>query len=100
MENKRYAGALTVVVCARALIAIFVYLLGGCAYQRTVMHQRGWRQLPNYGMWAGIGSFVKVRAPPLPFLPLYFLRVFLALTCLVGMFDRTSGRSWFRRSGA
>ena len=21
------------------------------------MHQRGWRQLPNYAIWAGIGSF-------------------------------------------
>ena len=41
-----------------ALVAIAVYLLGGIAYQRTVMHQRGWRQLPNYALWAGIGSFV------------------------------------------
>ena len=44
----------------RALIAILVYLVGGCVYQRTVMHARGWRQLPNYSMWAGIGSFIKV----------------------------------------
>ncbi|KAL2360090.1 hypothetical protein RJZ56_007048 [Blastomyces dermatitidis] len=42
-----------------ALIAIAVYILGGCAYQRTVMHQRGWRQCPNYSMWAGAGSFVR-----------------------------------------
>ncbi|KKZ64611.1 hypothetical protein EMCG_09465 [[Emmonsia] crescens] len=42
-----------------ALTAIAVYLLGGCAYQRTVMHQRGWRQCPNYGMWAGTGSFLR-----------------------------------------
>lgn len=41
-----------------ALIALAVYLLGGIAYQRTVMHQRGWRQLPNYALWAGIFSFV------------------------------------------
>ncbi|KAF2826281.1 mannose 6-phosphate receptor domain-containing protein [Ophiobolus disseminans] len=40
-----------------ALIAILVYLAGGCVYQRTVMHQRGWRQLPNYAMWAGIWRF-------------------------------------------
>lgn len=40
-----------------ALIAAAVYFLGGIAYQRTVMHQRGWRQLPNYAIWAGIGSF-------------------------------------------
>ncbi|KAI5310264.1 Cation-independent mannose-6-phosphate receptor CI-MPR [Ascosphaera atra] len=42
-----------------ALIAVAVYLLGGCAYQRTVMHQRGWRQLPNYTLWAGIASCFK-----------------------------------------
>ena len=42
------------------MIAAAVYLLGGIAYQRTVMHQRGWRQLPNYALWAGIGGFVTV----------------------------------------
>ena len=41
-----------------SIIAIAAYLLGGIAYQRTVMHQRGWRQLPNYALWAGIFSFV------------------------------------------
>ncbi|KAL9114916.1 MAG: hypothetical protein Q9227_001159 [Pyrenula ochraceoflavens] len=41
-------------------IAILVYLVGGCAYQRTVMHQRGWRQCPNYGAWASICSFIGV----------------------------------------
>lgn len=40
------------------LIAIGAYLLGGIAYQRNVMHQRGWRQLPNYALWAGIWGFV------------------------------------------
>ncbi|KAF2837726.1 mannose 6-phosphate receptor domain-containing protein [Patellaria atrata CBS 101060] len=40
-----------------ALIAILVYLIGGCVYQRTVIHQRGWRQLPNYSMWAAIAGF-------------------------------------------
>jgi len=44
-----------------ALIAFLVYIVGGCVYQRTVMHQRGWRQLPNYALWAGIGSFFMVR---------------------------------------
>jgi cation-dependent mannose-6-phosphate receptor len=43
-----------------ALIAIAAYLVGGCAYQRTVMHQRGWRQCPNYSLWAGMLDFVKV----------------------------------------
>ncbi|KAF2155926.1 mannose 6-phosphate receptor domain-containing protein [Myriangium duriaei CBS 260.36] len=42
-----------------ALVAVAVYFGGGCFYQRTVMHQRGWRQLPNYSLWAGIGSFFK-----------------------------------------
>lgn len=41
-------------------IAILVYFLGGIFYQRNVAHARGWRQLPNYSMWAGIGSFIKV----------------------------------------
>ncbi|PSN67807.1 mannose 6-phosphate receptor domain-containing protein, partial [Corynespora cassiicola Philippines] len=40
------------------LITVLVYLVGGCVYQRTVMHQRGWRQLPNYHMWASIGRFL------------------------------------------
>ncbi|KUJ20984.1 mannose 6-phosphate receptor domain-containing protein [Mollisia scopiformis] len=42
-----------------AVIAILVYFLGGVFYQRNVAHARGWRQLPNYSMWAGIGSFIK-----------------------------------------
>ena len=41
-------------------IALIVYLVGGCVYQRTVMHQRGWRQCPNYGVWAGCLGFVGV----------------------------------------
>lgn len=45
------------------LIAVMVYIVGGCVYQRTVMHQRGWRQLPNYQMWAGIMRFFTVRLP-------------------------------------
>ncbi|KAI1946011.1 Cation-independent mannose-6-phosphate receptor CI-MPR [Ophidiomyces ophidiicola] len=40
-------------------IAIAAYLIGGCAYQRTVMHQRGWRQCPNFAMWNGMLGFVK-----------------------------------------
>ncbi|KAH8716865.1 mannose-6-phosphate receptor binding domain-containing protein [Phaeosphaeriaceae sp. PMI808] len=43
-----------------AMIAVLVYFAGGYFYQRTVMHQRGWRQLPNYAMWAGIYRFVAV----------------------------------------
>lgn len=48
-----------------ALVAVLVYLVGGCFYQRTVMHQRGWRQLPNYSLWAGIGGFFFVSHPSL-----------------------------------
>ena len=49
-------------------IALLVYLIGGVVYQRNVMHQRGWRQLPNYAVWAGLFSFISVSAPSL-FLP-------------------------------
>ncbi|KAL1861771.1 hypothetical protein VTK73DRAFT_6913 [Phialemonium thermophilum] len=38
-------------------VAVLVYILGGVMYQRTVAHARGWRQLPNYSLWAGIFSF-------------------------------------------
>lgn len=53
-------------------IGVLVYLVGGVVYQRNVMHQRGWRQLPNYSLWAGIFSFVSVSSSVLlfPFTPL------------------------------
>ncbi|KAL8994671.1 MAG: hypothetical protein Q9169_005424 [Polycauliona sp. 2 TL-2023] len=41
------------------LIFLAVYILGGVAYQRTVQHQRGWRQLPNYNVWASIFSVLR-----------------------------------------
>ena len=41
-------------------VALLVYFVGGVFYQRTVANARGWRQLPNYSLWAGIWSFVKV----------------------------------------
>ncbi|OLN87456.1 putative mannose 6-phosphate receptor-like protein [Colletotrichum chlorophyti] len=40
------------------VIAVLVYFGGGVFYQRTVAHARGWRQLPNYSLWAGIWGFV------------------------------------------
>ncbi|OBT85781.1 hypothetical protein VE02_05848 [Pseudogymnoascus sp. 03VT05] len=40
-----------------AIIAVLVYFMGGVMYNRSVEHARGWRQLPNYAMWAGIGGF-------------------------------------------
>jgi cation-dependent mannose-6-phosphate receptor len=46
-------------------IALLVYLIGGIVYQRNVMHQRGWKQLPNYAVWAGLFSFFSVRSPAL-----------------------------------
>lgn len=45
-----------------AFIALLVYFAGGVFYQRTVAHARGWRQLPNYSLWAGIWNFIKVIA--------------------------------------
>lgn len=45
------------------VIAILVYVFGGIFYQRTVAHARGWRQLPNYSLWAGIWGFVSVSSP-------------------------------------
>lgn len=44
------------------VIAVLVYFGGGVFYQRTVAHARGWRQLPNYSLWAGIWGFVSVRS--------------------------------------
>lgn len=43
------------------LIAVIVYVVGGVVYSRVVLQQRGWRQCPNYGLWAGMFSFVGVR---------------------------------------
>ncbi|KEY66564.1 hypothetical protein S7711_09410 [Stachybotrys chartarum IBT 7711] len=40
------------------VIAVLVYVLGGVFYNRTVTHARGWRQLPNYHLWAGMWSFI------------------------------------------
>jgi cation-dependent mannose-6-phosphate receptor len=42
------------------IITFAVYIVGGCVYSRMVLQQRGWRQLPNYALWAGIGGFLKV----------------------------------------
>ncbi|ROW12179.1 hypothetical protein VMCG_00329 [Cytospora schulzeri] len=39
-------------------ITILVYFAGGVFYQRTVANARGWRQLPNYSLWAGIWNVV------------------------------------------
>ena len=55
-QSMSPGGVFAVIV----LITAAVYLLGGIAYQRTVMHQRGWRQLPNYSLWAGIFGFLNV----------------------------------------
>lgn len=41
-------------------IGFFAYLIGGIVYQRSVMHQRGWRQLPNHALWTSIWSFISV----------------------------------------
>lgn len=59
------------------LIAVLVYFVGGCVYQRTVMHQRGWRQLPNYTMWADIARFIAVCSMSNLFLPLTIMMSFV-----------------------
>lgn len=46
-----------------ALVAILVYVVGGCVYSRVVLQQRGWRQLPNYNLWSGMFGFFKVSPP-------------------------------------
>jgi len=46
-----------------AIIAGLVYFVGGCVYSRTVLNQRGWRQLPNYALWSGIFRFFHVSTP-------------------------------------
>lgn len=51
------AGVFGVIV----VIAIMVYFVGGCVYNRAVLQQRGWQQVPNYGLWQGIFSFFRVR---------------------------------------
>ena len=51
------AGVFGVIV----LIAIIVYFVGGCVYNRAVLQQRGWQQVPNYGLWQGIFGFFRVR---------------------------------------
>lgn len=51
------------------VIAVLVYAIGGVCYNRTVTHARGWRQLPNYSLWAGIWGFISVRSAPKSDLP-------------------------------
>ncbi|TGJ83545.1 hypothetical protein E0Z10_g5208 [Xylaria hypoxylon] len=48
------------------VVAVFVYLLGGIFYNRTVGNARGWRQLPNYSMWASVWSFICVSRSQVP----------------------------------
>lgn len=42
------------------LIAMLVYLVGGCVYNRVVLQQRGWSQVPNYHLWASLLGFFRV----------------------------------------
>lgn len=45
-------------------ITIAVYFAGGVFYQRTVANARGWRQLPNYSLWAGMWNVISVSILP------------------------------------
>ncbi|CAK1355109.1 putative mannose 6-phosphate receptor-like protein [Cercospora beticola] len=49
------AGVFGVIV----MIAIMVYFVGGCVYNRAVLQQRGWQQVPNYSLWLGILRFFR-----------------------------------------
>lgn len=50
-----------------------VYLVGGIVYQRTVMHARGWRQIPHYSVWASALGFIWVSFFVTPFM--FVLRI-------------------------
>lgn len=52
------AGVFGVIV----VIAIMVYFVGGCVYNRAVLQQRGWQQVPNYSLWLAIFGFFRVRS--------------------------------------
>ncbi|EPS42832.1 hypothetical protein H072_3215 [Dactylellina haptotyla CBS 200.50] len=45
----------------RFLVALLVYFIGGCFYQRTVLHARGWRQIPHWQTWLGALNLIWVR---------------------------------------
>lgn len=68
-------------------IALLVYLIGGIVYQRNVMHQRGWRQLPNYVVWASVISFISVSA----FLSRFLCR-FLHVPTVQSAYKKLAGR--------
>lgn len=44
------------------LVAFGVYFIGGCMYSRTVLHQRGWRQIPNHELWNGLFGMMRAVA--------------------------------------
>ncbi|KAK6344541.1 Cation-independent mannose-6-phosphate receptor CI-MPR [Orbilia brochopaga] len=44
-----------------SLVALMVYFVGGCFYQRTVLQARGWRQVPHWQTWLRALNFVWVR---------------------------------------
>ncbi|KAI6845919.1 mannose 6-phosphate receptor domain-containing protein [Hortaea werneckii] len=68
------------------LIAIIVYVVGGCVYSRVVLQQRGWRQLPNYALWSGIFGFFK--------------DLFIILTSSCARFLPSSRRGYSRVNGS
>ena len=41
-------------------VAVIVYMVGGCVYQRVVMQKSGWRQLPHYELWMGMVDWVLI----------------------------------------
>jgi len=75
-----------------AIMGVFalVYLVGGVVYQRTVMHARGWRQIPHYNVWAAIVGFVWVR---------FLVTPLLLVVRVLSPRRRTPAPSWRGRGG-
>ncbi|ORY83866.1 mannose-6-phosphate receptor binding domain-containing protein, partial [Protomyces lactucae-debilis] len=40
-------------------VALLVYMVGGCMYNRTVLHQAGWRQVPHADLWQSMGVWMQ-----------------------------------------
>lgn len=40
-------------------VAVVVYIVGGVIYNRVVQNETGWRQIPNYDLWANAFDFIK-----------------------------------------
>ncbi|KAI9672689.1 MAG: Cation-independent mannose-6-phosphate receptor CI-MPR [Alyxoria varia] len=82
-ESLGPSGVFSVIV----FVAILVYLIGGIFYSRIVLKKRGWYQLPNYTLWAGIFGFC------------HDISLRLMSVCLRCLPMRSSGRKGYSRLG-